>query len=248
MIEMERSSRREFLKRSPRFDVFERFGQVNAPIIMKPPRADLRLSYPRAFEGSLIGALVIVIGVLRFWPVYKGESPVQPLIQEIVQLEDIEQTRQETRPPPPPRPRIPIEVPTDELLEDVTIASTEIDLAQEVAPPPPQEDFSDEEEFWVAVEEIPQIIGGMASLQKHLVYPEVARRARVAGRVFVVVYVDKKGNVVKTEVMKGIGAGCDEAACHAVEQVRFTPGRQRGKAVKVRVIIPVTFQMFAASS
>lgn len=242
---MERSSRREFLRLSPRFDLFERFGQVNAQVIEKPPRTELRLSYRRVFEGSLILVLVLVIVPFRFLPFYGGQSPFQPVMQEIVKLEDIEQTRQENRPPPPLRPAIPIEVPSDEVLEDVTIASTEIDLAEEVAPP--QEDFSEEEVFFLVVEEMPKIIGGMEELLKHIVYPEIALRSGIEGRVIVAAYVDERGRVVSTEVLRGLGVGLDEAAQRAVQKVKFIPGRQRGKPVKVRVAISVRFQIVGAT-
>ena len=236
--------RRGFLIYFGRFDLFRRFGEVNARIVVKAPKADLRLSYRKALECSLAAALLVVIVTLRFLPVYDDEGRIIPDVQEIVQLEDIDQTRQDQLPPPPPRPAIPIEVPADETLQDVTIASTELDLAQELPPPPPRVQWN-EEEFFVAVEEMPQIIGGMEAVLEHLVYPDLALRANVSGTVFVLVYVDEKGNVVKTEVAKGIGAGCDEAAQRAIEQVKFIPGKQRGKPLKVRIMIPMKFQICA---
>ncbi len=237
-------SGRGFLWDNPRFDVFERFGQVNARVITRPPKVDLQRSYKKVFEGSLIVALLLVIAAFRFMPVHKTESRVMAVVQESVQLEDIAQTRQENRPPPPPKPSIPIEELSDVgVLEDVTIASTELDVAQEVVSAPPQEAFADDEQFFVVVEEMPQIIGGMQELLKHVVYPKSALRAGIEGRVFVAAYIDKEGNVVKTEVLKGVGSGLDEAARRAVEQVKFIPGRQRGKPVRARVMIPVRFKL-----
>lgn len=235
---------RDFLTHHPRFDVFERFGQVNAPVFEKAPESDLRQSSPRAFEGSLIAALVIVVALLRFLPIFEHHSPIRLQTQEIVEVEDIEQTRQENRPPPPPRPSIPIEMPSDEALEDVTIASTELDLTRDVPPPQPR---SDEERFFMVVEEMPEIIGGMEALLSKLVYPDIARRAGIEGRVIVVAYVDETGRVVKTEVLKGVSAGgLNEAAQRAVEQMRFIPGRQRGKPVPVRIALPVNFTLKTA--
>ena len=63
------------------------------------------------------------------------------------------------------------------------------------------------------------------------------------GRVFVKAFVDENGNVNKVELIRGIGAGCDEAAIAAVEQTRFKPGKQRGKPVKVQVTVPVLFKL-----
>ncbi len=54
---------------------------------------------------------------------------------------------------------------------------------------------------------------------------------------------DEKGIVTKTEIAKGIGAGCDEAASWAVSKAKFIPGKQRGKPVKVRVSIPIRFRI-----
>ncbi len=246
---MIRQPARGFLWNNPRFDVFKRFGPVNARVIARPRKVDLRQSYKKVFEGSLIVVLLAVIAAFRFMPVHKSEPRVLAVVQEVVQIEDIAQTLQENRPPPPPKPAIPIEVLSDEgLLEDVTIASTELEVAQEVVSAPPQVAVSDEEQFFVVVEEMPQIIGGMQELLKHVVYPKSALRAGIEGRVFVAVYVDKKGNVVKTEVVKGVGTGLDEAAQRAVAKVKFTPGKQRGKPVRARVMVPVRFQLQVALS
>jgi protein TonB len=44
-------------------------------------------------------------------------------------------------------------------------------------------------------------------------------------------------------VVRGIGAGCDEEALKAVRDARFTPGKQRGQAVKVKMSLPITFKL-----
>lgn len=209
--------------------------------IRKVPEADLRLKYPRVFELGLIIALGVMIISFRFMPIYGGKSGPLKYEQEIVQVEDIENTRQENRPPPPPRPAIPIEAPSDEVLDDVDIIDTELDITADV-PPPPKEDF-DEETYFLAVEDMPDIIGGLESIQRNVVYPDLAIRAGVEGTVYVTAFVDDKGIVTKTVIAKGIGAGCDEAAAVAVAKARFNPGKQRGKPVKVRVSIPIRFRI-----
>ena len=90
---------------------------------------------------------------------------------------------------------------------------------------------------------MPEPIGGIAAIQSKIVYPEIAKRAGVQGRVFVKAYVDESGNVNKVELIRGIGAGCDEAAMEAVQSVKFKPGKQRGKPVKVQVTVPVLFRL-----
>ncbi|MEE9289255.1 MAG: energy transducer TonB [Bacteroidota bacterium] len=208
--------------------------------VRKVPDADLRLKYPRVFELSLIIALGVMIISFRFIPIYGEKSGPLKYEQELVQVEDIENTRQENRPPPPPRPPIPIEAPSDEVLDDIDIIDTELDITADVAPPP--SDF-DEETYFLAVEDMPDIIGGLESIQRNVIYPDLAIRAGVEGTVYVTAFVDEKGIVTKTEIAKGIGAGCDEAASWAVSKARFIPGKQRGKPVKVRVSIPIRFRI-----
>ena len=54
--------------------------------------------------------------------------------------------------------------------------------------------------------------------------------------------VDETGNVISVSTIKGIGSGCDEVAMDAVRNSKFTPGKQRGKNVKVQVTIPIVFK------
>ncbi len=90
---------------------------------------------------------------------------------------------------------------------------------------------------------MPEPIGGIGAIQKKIIYPEIAKRAGVQGRVYVKAYVDETGKVTKVELIRGIGAGCDEAAMEAVNSTMFKPGKQRGKPVKVQVTVPVLFKL-----
>lgn len=216
--------------------------------LKKNPKVDLKRKYKRVFELSLIIALALLIIAFKYFPEFEEETIELEGPQELVQVEDVEATKQQEAPPPPPKPPIPIEAPSDEVLEDIEIAETELDVEAEVSapPPPPEEEEEEEEEepvFFVAVEQQPQPVGGLEAIQKRIVYPEIAKRAGVQGRVFVKAFVDENGDVVKVELLKGIGAGCDEAAMKAVQETKFVPGKQRGKPVKVQVSIPVVFRL-----
>lgn len=213
-----------------------------APVVNRDRHVDLGASPSVVFEASLAVSLFCCILTFVLFPEVRSASVTASAAKEFVEFEDIEHTRQENRPPPPPRPPIPIEAPSDAEIEDVDLASSEINVAEDVAPPPPS-DNSAEEEYFVAVEEMPEPVGGMAAIHNNVIYPEIARRAGVQGRVYVLAFVNDKGEVTKTEVLRGIGAGCDEAAMAAVRKARFVPGRQRGKPVNVRVSIPIRFQL-----
>jgi protein TonB len=214
--------------------------------LKKNPKADLRSKYSKFFEVSLIISLALLILAFKFFPHLKPTKEIAANTQELFNVEDVQQTKQENRPPPPPKPPIPIEAPTDNVLNDIDISSTELDVNANVqAPPPPPKAEKHEEEptYFVAVEEMPEPIGGIAAIQSKIVYPEIAKRAGVEGRVYINAFVDENGNVTKAVVLKGIGAGCDEAALKAVEETKFKPGKQRGKPVKVQVSVPVIFKL-----
>ena len=125
-------------------------------------------------------------------------------------------------------------------LNDNLITST---FSEKQLPPKEIQIVDEEPVYFVAVEEMPEPLGGISGIQKRIVYPEIAKRAGVEGKVLVLAFVDESGNVTKAEVIKGIGLGCDEAAINAIVQTKFKPGIQRGKPVKVQVTIPVTFKL-----
>ena len=79
---------------------------------------------------------------------------------------------------------------------------------------------------------------------KNVKYPAQAQRMGLEGRVFVQFVVDQSGKLTSIEVMRGIGAGCDEEAIRVLENApRWEPGKQRGRAVKVRMVLPITFKL-----
>jgi len=169
--------------------------------------------------------------------------------QEVVQMEDVTQTKQELRPPPPPRPPVPVEVPNDAIIEDEPIdldASLDLEEALDVPAPPPTpeaEEEADEPEIFIVVEERPELIGGLAALQQAVEYPEFAKKAGIEGTVFVQFIVDENGMVQDAQVTRGVHRLLDEAALDAIRSVRFKPGRQRGRPVKVQMSLPVRFRL-----
>lgn len=97
--------------------------------------------------------------------------------------------------------------------------------------------------YYVAVDEMPEPIGGLYSIQSKIVYPEEAKRNGIEGRVFIQAFIDETGNVADAKVIKGVGHGLDEAALEAVKRTKFTPGIHKGEPVKVQVSIPIQFKL-----
>ena len=214
----------------------------------KTDKADLRSRYPLYVQIGLVVALGIMIAAFNMDFNPDSGFEVVEVQQEIVQMEEIQQTKQVEKPPPPPKPPVPIEVPDDEVLEDEDLdLDVSLELDEEIVnlpPPPPSDDEEEEEpEIFMIVEDMPELIGGLGSIQSKIKYPEIAKKAGVEGRVFVQFVVNTDGSVVDPVVVRGIGAGCDEEAVRAVSQAKFKPGRQRGKPVPVKMSLPITFKL-----
>ncbi|PKD45033.1 TonB family protein [Rhodohalobacter barkolensis] len=102
---------------------------------------------------------------------------------------------------------------------------------------------SPQDDFFVVVEEMPELIGGLESLQQQIQYPDMARRAGIEGRVYVQFIVDENGNVDDPRIIRGIGGGADEEALRVVSQAKFKPGMQRGRPVRIQYSLPIMFKL-----
>ena len=93
------------------------------------------------------------------------------------------------------------------------------------------------------VEQDPVPIGGLEGIQRRVIYPEIAQRAGIEGRVFLTFVIGTDGVPRDVEVARSLCTECDAAAVRAIEETRFEPGRVRGQAVNVRYAIPVVFRL-----
>lgn len=104
------------------------------------------------------------------------------------------------------------------------------------------------DDVFVAVEQQPEYPGGMDALRtfigKNLNYPRPAANAGVSGRVFVSFVVNTDGSLADVQVLKGIGFGCDEEAVRVIQRMpRWRPGKQSGRAVRVKFNLPIAFTL-----
>ncbi len=218
-------------------------------IVRKTEEADLRKRYPLYIEIGLVITLLLLIVAFRIDWRPKQEMQFVMEEQEVVQMEEIVQTKQEVKPPPPPRPPVPVEVPDETTLEEEDLnLDAALDINEALTnvpppPPPPDEEEEPEPEVFIVVEEMPEILGGQEALYNCIKYPEIARKAGVEGRVIIQFVVDENGNVTNPQVLRGVGAGLDEEALRCVSQLKFKPGRQRGRPVRVRFTLPVIFRL-----
>jgi protein TonB len=210
---------------------------------LKNPKADLRNSYRKSFEISLIVSLAVLIAAFKFSPQYSTAEQLKDEAPELISVEDITNTVQKRKIPPPPKAPKPVDPTSNEdIVEDFIL--DDIDEVEPVPlpknPPKPTIDFSDEE-FIEVPGVLPEPIGGLKALQEKVHYTEFARRIELEGKVYIQVKIDKNGDVVEATVLKGLGGGLDEEALNAVLSTKFIPGKQRGRPVNVKMVIPIKF-------
>ena len=161
-----------------------------------------------------------------------------------------------TQQPPPPPPKIKqpeiIEVPDEEEIEeeievDLDVEITEDTEIEEIIFDEPEEEEETDQIFQI-VEQPATFKGGVqafyAYVQKNLKYPAQAQRMGMEGRVFVEFVVGKDGKITDVKVLRGIGAGCGEEAVRVLKNSPpWNPGKQRGRPVRQRMVLPITFKL-----
>lgn len=161
----------------------------------------------------------------------------------------------------PPKPKPPV-VQQPEVVEAETeeeILEEEIDFGDE----PDEEDIievveTDMGEEDPIIEEAPTFVDfaevsaspkeGMQAfltwVAKNLKYPAKAQRMQVEGKVILQFIVEKDGSFTDVKVLRGIGAGCDEEALRVIQRAKpWNPGKQRGRPVRQRMVIPIHFRL-----
>ena len=168
---------------------------------------------------------------------------------------EIQQTTQETTPPPPPPPVQEVEV-LNVVEDDVETESIEINTEDDkdvevviAAPVEAPVEEEEEEVVFVVVETMPEFPGGQQALFKYLSenvkYPVIAQENGIQGRVICQFVVNKDGAIVDVEVVRSGGdASLDKEAVRVIKSMpKWKPGKQRGKAVRVKYTVPVNFRL-----
>lgn len=219
----------------------------------KSPKADLTRTTGLFLNVGLVISLLLMI--LAFENKIYDDGSLVNLNAQAEDFEDLMDIPQTQQPPPPPPKKVQpviIEVPDEEVIEeeieiDLDVEMTEETVIEEVVfEDAPEEEEADE--IFTIVEDQPLPIGGMTAfyqyIQKRLKYPAQARRMGIEGKVFVQFVVDKDGTLTDVKAVKGIGAGCDVEAEKVIRGApKWKPGKQRGRSVKVRMILPITFKL-----
>ena len=221
--------------------------------LKKNPKNDLSRMSSLFLNIGLSVSLLLVIVAFE-WRTYDNSGLLDlGMVQD--DFEDLMEIPPTEQPPPPPpviqQPEI-IEVPDEEEIEEEIEIEIDVEITEEtvieeiIFEEAPEEEEVDE--IFTIVEDQPTPPGGMGAFYKYVAttlrYPAQARRMGIEGKVFVQFVVDKDGTLTDVQAIKGIGAGCDEEAVRVISKAkRWSPGKQRGRPVKVRMILPITFKL-----
>ncbi|MEO9849854.1 MAG: energy transducer TonB [Reichenbachiella sp.] len=221
--------------------------------LRKNPKIDLERKRSAFFNIGLAISLLLVTSAFE-WKFYNdGIVEIPDHFDE--NFEEIIEIPPTVQPPPPPPvvelPRI-IEIEDDiEIEEEIKVIFDaevdEDDVIEDIIFDTPLDEEVVEEPL-LFVEKMPEPLGGMDSFYRYvgkkMKYPNQARRMGIEGRVFVQFVVDKQGRLTEVQAIKGIGGGCDEEAVRVVKNTpQWSPGKQRGRPVKVRMVLPITFRL-----
>lgn len=197
----------------------------------------LQYQYPITVRiAILLGIILVTISFLLF-PRFLATVEFEKIKQIEIESIDIPQTEQIDNTPPPARPSIPVPSDDEDIAEDLTLDELDFDDFSNLdAPPPPPSGPK--------VKFIPYDDPPVAITPIRPVYPEIAQEAGIEGVVVVQAFIDKKGRVKETLILKGVpNTGLDEAAMEAIRNTRFRPAKQRERSVGVWISIPVNFRL-----
>lgn len=239
-----------FFNRNSADKIITKHQGENDMFTKKYPEADVHRYSSTFFRVGLIFALGLVI----FAFTYSEGGNEDEVTVNIEGFEEIEveppQTIREPPPPPPPPPPEIVVVEDEEIVEeepDFEIPEIEEETVIDIPEPEPEEEIVEEEIFRV-VEDMPVFPGGDAGLMKYLAsipYPPIARENDIEGTVYINFVVGKDGKVSDVGIARSSGDKLlDEAAVNHIKKMpAWSPGKQRGKPVKVQYTVPIKFKL-----
>lgn len=209
-------------------------------------------------ELGLILALAITFGAFS-WSTKEKQAAVLDAGPAVTIEEENIPITQEAPPPPPETPKIPVLSDQIDIIDDDIQVEDNIlnlddndDLVIEIkdyVEGPEEEEIEEEEIPYVFVEQKPSFRGGDANsfskwVASKLVYPEIAKETGIQGRVMVAFSINTDGSVSNVRVTRSLDPALDKEAVRVISSSpKWTPGKQRDRAVKVSYSIPVIFQL-----
>ena len=240
--------------------------------LKKNPKVDLNRNTGLYFSFGLCLMLFVTWRALEMKTYEKQTYDFEEIIAQQEPEEDIPIVEMKNLPPPPPPPAAPVLIEViedDSEIEETVIESTETNQEEAIAETIIDVDdvvVEEEEEDIVVpfavIEQVATFPGceGLSKtegrtcfnqkmnqhIQKHFRYPSTALELGVQGRVYVQFVVDRKGNVTNIR-MRGPDKTLEKEAQRIISLLpKFSPGKQRGKAVSMGFSIPINFKLMTS--
>ena len=226
--------------------------------IKKSPKADLEKGKTTSLLMGMVVGLAILFVAFE-WSNRDVQVAQDQGVADVIAEEQIEITRPENTPPPPPPPPAPV------VTEVLNVVEDDVDLEQQdivtsednqkaaqtqtyVAPKVVEEEEESSQPIFTVVETMPQFPGGDAALlqflAKSIKYPVIAQENGIQGRVICAFVVNRDGSIVDAEVLRGVDPSLDKEALRVINTMpKWSPGKQRGKPVRVKYTVPITFRL-----
>ena len=226
----------------------------------KNPKADHSKNSSLYFVIGLSVILLITWRAIE-WKTYSKIYGYEALNVDEDDDEDIPITEQIKIPPPPPAPEVIEVVEDEEEVEETVIESTETDQEEivEIEEIEIEEEFDDVDVPFAVIEDVPIYPGCervkkserrncfQEQINKHIRknfrYPDIAQEMGIQGRVYVSFIINKDGTIGSVR-MRGPDKNLEKEAARIINKLpRMTPGKQRGRPVRVPFSIPITFKL-----
>jgi len=223
--------------------------------LKKTNQANLEKRKGTFFQLGLVIVLSLVLIAFEWTSTGLSKNEFDIGASDDVEEEIIPITRQEQPEPekPPELPKVTeiLNIVEDdvEIEDELILEDTEIDMETEVAVIDfdIQEEEAEEAKIFIIVEDMPSFQGkGQEGFRewigKNLRYPEIAAENGISGRVYVRFVVEPDGSVSKVELVRGVDPALDKEAIRVVSSSpKWSPGKQRGKPVRVAYTFPINF-------
>ena len=231
--------------------------------LKKNPKADLTKNSSLYFAIGLASVLLFSWVAIEWKTYEKSAFDYEALNVDEEDDEEVPITEQiKTPPPPPPPPPAPeiIEIVEDEEdVEETVIESTETDQEEIVEVVDVVDDFEDVDVPFAVIEDVPLFPGCekvakserrkcfQEQINKHIRknfrYPEIAQEMGIQGRVYVNFIISKDGSITNIR-MRGPDKNLEKEAKRIISKLpKMTPGKQRGRPVRVPFSIPISFRL-----
>jgi len=223
--------------------------------IKKSPNASLEEKRLLFRQMGLLLALGILFIAFEYSKSDINTIEVELTDEMVMEEEAIPITRAQEPPPPPPPPPPAfteiLNIVDDDVILDEELELDDMEMNEDDAVEImefEEETEEDDNQVFIAVEKMPTFPGGtealMNYLKKNLKYPRIARENGIQGRVYINFVVDKKGEISKIKVLKGVDKSLDQEAIRVVQNMpAWEPGEQMGKAVNVSCNVPINFNL-----